>query len=491
MRFLVQRRKVLRTVGSGRENGSVCFGDSGNPVLCVSREKDRSPLAPKCKDEKSSANVFTNARNLLPEIRKIALVESIKKHFGSQINATRIRFQMSAGPTALDVLDLFKSNGFSRSSYESIKEERLVVCILLFQLLNLAMRIAVFFAGCLLNLLALDFSAKTNVASAMQPPGVAVRTAFGDDDEVAARRDYNSEGATCGKAPLNKYSSIHRNGLSEDLAESDDNISTNLRRGAYIVHGAEQTYGEWPSFAIINSIKGKYMNFCGGTLIGRRHVLTAAHCMSIAEGSNQTYLPQEVTVKLGKHNVFREDSHEQVYNVSDICVSRVYSQNVTASKEDFAVLTLARSVETFNDYVQPACLPSKVEGVNTKRGNCWAVGAGGNRVQINGSEAKYTLPERVQKLQVVEASCRDWQKVGVKDNSRSHICFSKTQYREHGSVCIGDSGGPILCNSGRGRWTVVGITSQLWISCDGPHFANLFTNVAGLETDIRSQCGWC
>ena len=348
------------------------------------------------------------------------------------------------------------------------------------------MKIVVFFVGCILNLLALDLSAETNVASAMQPPGVVVRTTFSNFDEPAARQYYNSERATCGKAPLNRYSSNYRNGPSQDLA-GDDSNSTSLPRGAYIVHGADQKYGEWPSFALLTCVVGELKYRCGGTLIGRRHILTAAHCMFV-NNSDQTFLPQNVTVQLGKHNLTGTDRYEQVYNVSEICISRFFRLNDTSPKEDFAVLTLARNVDPLNDYVQAACLPSESEGVDTKRGNCWAVGAGASRIKEEGSKVETHWPDTVQKLQVVEISCRDWQYIGVKDNSGLHICFSKMPHQRHGATCRGDSGGPILCNSGRDSWTVVGITSFGQRSCDGPFFSDVYTNVACLESDIRSQC---
>ena len=387
-------------------------------------------------------------------------------------------------------MDLFKSNAFSCSSYESIKKEkRLVVCILLFQLFNLAMRITVFVAGCLLNLLASDFPAKTNVASAMQPPGVVVRTTFGDDDEVAARRDYDSERETCGKAPLNKFSSVYgyEDSADDDAAESDGNNSTSLPIGAYIVGGGDQKYGEWPSFATITALGGWYKSSCGGTLIGRRHVLTAAHCM-FDTASGQRFQPRQVQVKLGKHNLVRKDIYEQVYRVSKICISRVFKRNDAVLKEDFAVLTLEKSAAPLNNYVQVACLPSKTEKIDTKR-NCWAVGAGASRVQVKGFNVEYRLPDRVQKLQVEEVGCRDWHSLGVKDRGRMHICFSKKRHQRHGDTCLGDSGGPILCNSEGGRWTVAGIVSFGTSTCDGPVFTGVYTNVAGLASEIRRQCG--
>merc|ERR1712178_329289 len=86
---------------------------------------------------------------------------------------------------------------------------------------------------------------------------------------------------------------------------------------------------------------------CGGTIINKRTVITAAHCY---EGAD----PRLFQVVVGQHSKRSPDKYTKRYRVAEI---KNHPQwNPRTLENDISIIKLAEDIE-FNQAVQPICLP--------------------------------------------------------------------------------------------------------------------------------------
>lgn len=277
----------------------------------------------------------------------------------------------------------------------------------------------------------------------------------------------NQQAGGCGTAPLNNI--------------------PKLRKRNRIINGADQNYGEWPSFArlsIDKRVAGGYGTIsCGGTLVSERHVLTAAHCVYVTrKWRAQVVRPDGVTVILGDHDKHRTDRFEQLHRARSVCVAQNYKPDDNGSGNDWAIIELERPVKT-NDYVSPACMPREPVQIEGRFSTCYVIGSGILSEDRTGHKIDATT---VQKLRVEKVSCSPF---GLSDSDRSRHCFAH-HGEPQGDSCRGDSGGPVLCLNDAKRWLVVGVVSQGPPCYKHPRDPRLgiYVRVMNLLGDIQAQC---
>merc|ERR1711994_427236 len=185
---------------------------------------------------------------------------------------------------------------------------------------------------------------------------------------------------------------------------------------------------------------------CGGTIVNKRFVLTAAHCY------NSMFTKMEVIV--GEHNECDGvNEGGKLIKVKKMTLHPDY--NSRTIDNDIAVLELAEDL-TFTKKIKPACLPSSetkdYSGIaSTVSGWGGTIGYGPNDQQPQ-QPRQCTLKETfVKLLKGSDPMCSKYLKTS---SSKIKLCaFAKDT-----DACQGDSGGPLTVPE-NGKYTLVGVVS--------------------------------
>jgi len=252
-----------------------------------------------------------------------------------------------------------------------------------------------------------------------------------------------------------------------------DRYSADPKSSGYIVGGSNAVRGSLPWQV---SIQRDNRHICGGTVIAKRWILTAAHCFSSSISG--------IVIVAGEHTLKRSEGSEQkIKVVRHIFHPQWGGRNRIPMKNDIALLKLAQDIR-YDRYTQPACLPKlATENTDYKAGNMVTISGWGST-----KAAPYATRDAPSTLQVAKVrliadnTCKQRQNYGPYRITYSMICAGKLG--EGGvDACKGDSGGPMVMNVG-GKYTVLGVVS--WgIGCARPDKPGVYTRVARFDKWIQ------
>ncbi|XP_016064478.1 PREDICTED: coagulation factor XI [Miniopterus natalensis] len=227
-------------------------------------------------------------------------------------------------------------------------------------------------------------------------------------------------------------------GYTLRLYKMDNECTTKIKVG--IVGGTESVHGEWPWQVTVHISSLLQRHLCGGSIIGHRWILTAAHCLKEVQSL------QDLRVYGGILNQSEIKENTSFFGVQEIIVHDQYE--VAESGYDIALLKLQTAMN-YTDFQRPICLPSKADR-NVMYTDCWVTGWGHRKFKgkIQNTLRKVKIP--LMTLEECQARYSEY-KITSKMICAGHKDGGK-------DACKGDSGGPLSCKHNE-VWYLVGITS--------------------------------
>ncbi|XP_029469631.1 serine protease 57 isoform X2 [Rhinatrema bivittatum] len=218
-----------------------------------------------------------------------------------------------------------------------------------------------------------------------------------------------------------------------------------------IIGGREAKPHSLPYMASLQSL-GR--NICGGALLQRKWVITAAHCF-------ENLRPESVQVVLGAHSLTAQESSQQTFGVQASISHPNY--NPETGENDVHLLKLNKAA-SLNNFVRKISLPTQGEDV-TPGTNCTVAGWG----DTSDFETQPSALMETNADVISRAACNSSWRGGI----TQHMVCATSPDRVPRGFCSGDSGAPLVC-----RRQAVGIVAFSGFRCADPRFPDVYTRVS-------------
>ncbi|XP_076047466.1 trypsin-1-like [Oratosquilla oratoria] len=243
-----------------------------------------------------------------------------------------------------------------------------------------------------------------------------------------------------------------------------------VNRGTRIVGGHETEINEYPwQVGIVKNSSKVLSPFCGGSIIDKYHILTAAHCVDSRN-------PGDINVVVGDHHTGKTDETDVTKRISVESITIHKDYDSSTLDNDIAIIKLAEPIEFQSDNkIAPVCLPD----AKTNYSNVEAIVSGWGALSSGGSS-----PDSLHEVAVTTLT-NDECSESYSSLTDNMICAGDPNGGK--DSCQGDSGGPLVTSNG-GSMQLIGIVS--WgRGCALKDYPGVYTSVQKYLSWINDVTG--
>jgi len=191
---------------------------------------------------------------------------------------------------------------------------------------------------------------------------------------------------------------------------------------------------------------------CGGTIINKRYVISAMHCLFDMSGNKHPVA--QTSVMVGEHNIC-DGVNEGGQNIKIEKFIERSDYSTSSLANDIVILKLKSDIK-FSDKVKPACVPkdnskdfANLDAIVSGWGGTVGYAAG----QGQSIQQKTSCPLKSTTLKIMSPSTPICKQATSNDAKTKLCAFNKGT-----DSCQGDSGGPLVVKE-NGKYVLVGVVS--------------------------------
>lgn len=230
-----------------------------------------------------------------------------------------------------------------------------------------------------------------------------------------------------------------------------------------VVNGENARPGQAPYIVTLASPDSStnYSHSCGGSIINKEWILTAAHCVSHGSGKHERWVFAGVT---DQSNITSGQERFTDY----VYIHEKYPGGNVVAPYDIALMHLSEPL-VFNEFVKPIALPSRDELYS---GNGTIYGWGRTNSSI------LPTPEPMQRVETEILEYDECVKRLPMNNPLHPVNVCSSSMDSQISACQGDSGGPFVKENAKGVTEQVGVTSWVYVPCGEKNYPSAYTRVS-------------